>query len=89
MRRYARATKGRQKQSRQQSDYRDNHEQLDEGKATFVVHWQLVLSSDSVTPYRVKFIAKYGRHWRLRVLNDEVIELLQLERDIHDRTMEY
>ena len=31
----------------------------------------------------MKLVAKYGRNWRLRVLDYEVIKFLQLERDIH------
>ena len=34
-------------------------------------------------PKWVKLVAKYGRHWRLRVLDYEVVQFLQCERDVH------
>jgi hypothetical protein len=34
-------------------------------------------------PKRVKLVAKFGLNWRLRVLDNEVVEFLQLERDVH------
>src|SRR6266576_4126500 len=32
---------------------------------------------------RMKFIAKYGRNWRLRVRECEVVQFLQFEGDVH------
>ncbi len=37
-------------------------------------------------PKRVKFVAKFGLNWRLRKFDNEIVEFLQLERDVHKLT---
>ena len=34
---------------------------------------------------RMKMVAKYGCRWRLRVGENEMVEFLQVERDVHTR----
>ena len=34
-------------------------------------------------PKRMKFIAKYGSNWRLCEFDDEIVEFLQVLRDVH------
>jgi len=36
---------------------------------------------------RMKLVAKFGRHWRLRVSDDSVIQFLEMEREIHRVTL--